>query len=255
MAHLIYTNNGEEIEYKDIIPEDPADRRFMEMIADVAPYTLTARRGIEALYGLYKAVQYIVEKKIPGGFVECGVWRGGAIILCALTLKHFGDLDRRIYLYDTFEGMTAPEARDIDWDGVSEKEKWDTAQEIARGHPGATLRSGFGGNIETVRKNVLTSGYPEKNFIFIKGPVEQTIPATVPGGISLLRLDTDWYSSTYHELVHLYPLLNAGGVLIIDDYGWCRGAREATDQYFKEKNPRMFLTRTDSSVRMGVKLD
>ena len=109
--------------------------------------------------------------------------------------------------------------------------------------------------METVRKNVLTSGYPEENFIFIKGPLDETISATVPGGIPLLPLDTDWYSSIYHELVHLYPLLNTGGVLIIDDYRWCRGAREATDQYFKEKNLKMFLTRTDSSVRTGVKLD
>lgn len=254
MAHLIYTNNGEEIEYKDIIPDDPDDQHFIGMIADIAPFTMTSQRGIEPLYGLYKAVQYIVEKKIPGDFVECGVWRGGSVMMCALALKHFGDLGRKIYLFDTFEGMTAPEERDVDWDGVSPKEKWDAAQKIMKDHPGATIRAGFGGGVEDVRKNVLSSGYPEENFIFIKGPVEETIPATAPGGISLLRLDTDWYSSTYHELVHLYPLLRAGDVLIIDDYGWCRGAREATDQYFREKSPNMFLTRTDSSVRMGVKL-
>jgi len=68
-----------------------------------------------------------------------------------------------------------------------------------------------------------------------------------------LRLDTDWYASTYHELVHLYPILSSGGILIIDDYGWCRGARTATDKYIKENKLNLFLSRIDESVRLAVK--
>ena len=97
------------------------------------------------------------------------------------------------------------------------------------------------------------SNYPKDNFIFVKGDVENTIPKTIPLNIALLRLDTDWYASTYHELVHLYPKISSGGILIIDDYGWCRGAREATDKYIKENNLNLFLSRVDESVRIAIK--
>ena len=69
-------------------------------------------------------------------------------------------------------------------------------------------------------------------FHLIKGKVENTISCRMPNAISLLRLDTDWYESTAHELKHMYPVLSVGGVLIIDDYGHWRGSREATDKYF-----------------------
>ncbi|MFC1491985.1 TylF/MycF/NovP-related O-methyltransferase [Nitrospinota bacterium] len=247
MVHLKFVINGTEFEYKDIIMEDPGDAHFIETISKFSPYTMTTMHGLESPYALYKAIQYIVEKEIPGDIVECGVWRGGSIILSALALKHFGDLSRKLFLYDTFQGMTRPEDRDVDWDGVSPKARWDADRDISR--------MGFGGTLEEVRKNVFSSGYPEDKFIFVEGDVEETIPGTVPENISLLRLDTDWYRSTYHELVHLYPLLSVGGILIIDDYGWCRGAREATDKYLKEENPMLFLSRINSTVRLGVKME
>ena len=77
-----------------------------------------------------------------------------------------------------------------------------------------------------------STGYPPDRVRYVKGPVERTIPDRLPGGpIALLRLDTDWYESTRHELLHLFPLLSPGGVLIIDDYGHWSGARKAVDEY------------------------
>ena len=244
----IKRQDGTEFNYRDIIKDDPDDRYFLQILNEFAPYTMTVFRGIEPAYSLYKAVQYLVGNKIPGDFVECGVWRGGSVILVALALAHFGDTDRKIYLYDTFEGMTRPEKQDVDWDGNDLLKKWerDSAQK-------KNLRWGYGGSVEEVREAVYASNYPKDNFVFVKGPVEDTVPGAVPEKIALLRLDTDWYSSTYHELVHLYPLLGPGGILIIDDYGWCRGARQATDQYIKENNLDLYLCRVDESVRLAVK--
>jgi hypothetical protein len=68
-----------------------------------------------------------------------------------------------------------------------------------------------------------------------------------------LRLDTDFYRSTHHELVHLYPSLVPGGVLIIDDYGAFQGARKATDEYIRQNNLRLFLSRIDEHVRLAIK--
>jgi hypothetical protein len=89
--------------------------------------------------------------------------------------------------------------------------------------------------------------------LFIKGKVEETIPGTLPKEISLLRLDTDWYESTLHNLVHLYPLLRKGGILILDDYGHWQGARKATDEYFARENIIPFLSRIDYTGRLYVK--
>jgi O-methyltransferase len=69
--------------------------------------------------------------------------------------------------------------------------------------------------------------------VLVKGPVENTIPATVADRISLLRLDTDWYSSTKHEIEHLYARLSPHGVLILDDHGHYRGAQQAIERIFR----------------------
>jgi hypothetical protein len=105
--------------------------------------------------------------------------------------------------------------------------------------------------MEDVRANLLSTGYPAEKIHLIKGKVEDTIPGTLPRGLSILRLDTDWYESTRHELIHLYPLLHPKGVLIIDDYGDWQGAKKAVDEYFKESE--IFLHRIDRTGRIAIK--
>jgi hypothetical protein len=83
--------------------------------------------------------------------------------------------------------------------------------------------------------------------------VEDTIPARAPDSISVLRLDTDFYASTRHELTHLWPRLTAGGILIVDDYGHFEGARKAVDEFFAERGERPFLHRVDYTARLVVK--
>ena len=86
------------------------------------------------------------------------------------------------------------------------------------------------------------------------GKVEQTIPAAAPPSIALLRLDTDWYESTRHELEYLFPRLAIGGVLIIDDYGWWAGARRAVDEYFGAHSAPILLNIIDDTGRVGVRV-
>lgn len=75
----------------------------------------------------------------------------------------------------------------------------------------------------------------------------------IEGAIALLRLDTDWYESTKHELVHLFPRLAENGPLIVDDYGHWQGQKMAVDEYFPENNLRIFLSRIDYTGRIGIK--
>jgi hypothetical protein len=107
--------------------------------------------------------------------------------------------------------------------------------------------------LETVKQTMSLSDYPSDNIQYIKGRVEETIPAIMPEKIALLRLDTDWYESTKHELIHLFPKLVKGGVLIIDDYGFWKGARKAVDEYIVENKIQILLNRLDNTGRVGVK--
>jgi hypothetical protein len=107
-------------------------------------------------------------------------------------------------------------------------------------------------SIDAVRENMRRTAYPLERIRFVKGKVEDTIPANAPDAMAILRLDTDWFESTWHELVHLYPQI-PGGVLIVDDYGWWKGARRAVQRYFVEHDVRMLLTRVDNTGRMGIK--
>ena len=212
------------------------------IISTAKPFTGTS---IERMAALINAVTYITRHGIPGDIAECGVWRGGSMMTIALTLLALGDKSRSLYLYDTFEGMSSPTEYDKSGDGVS-------AEEQLRREPKGTGVWCYA-SLDDVRANILSTGYPEKNIHLIKGKVEDTIPRTIPSSLSLLRLDTDWYESTKHELTHLYPLLQAKGVVIIDDYGHWEGARKAVDEYFQERGEAVYLHRIDYTGRSLVK--
>ena len=218
---------------------------FLELDALCRDATMTS---LERMYALYAATRYIVDNALPGDFVECGVWRGGSVMLMALTLLRRGDTSRDLWLYDTFGGMTAPTGDDVQ--AMSGRSAAEILGEHAR-----TADDPFWGIAPraAVEENLRRTGYPFERFHFVEGDVAATLPKIAPPAIALLRLDTDWYASTRHELEQLYPRLARGGVLIVDDYGYWRGARKATDDYLATLRPRPLLHRIDYTGRMCVK--
>jgi O-methyltransferase len=220
----------------DVEPE------FLELYIRCREYTMTSW---ERLYALHKAVQYIVANAIPGDLVECGVWRGGSMRLAAMALLAGGATDRKLYLYDTFEGMTEPTQLDIDLYGNRAIDDW--AQIKRRG-----VRWSYA-PLDEVRRTIAATGYPMDKVILVKGPVEATIPQIIPNKIALVRLDTDWHASTLHAIEHLYPRLSSHGVLILDDYGHYKGARQAVDDYLASILPKPLLNRIDYSCRLALK--
>lgn len=224
-------------------PVMDADERFMRIHAACKDYTMTSK---ERMFALYTAVRYAIDASIPGDFVECGVWKGGSSMVIAATLLELGATDRTIHLYDTFEGMSEPTEEDTLMTDASmdTHERWTSDQ---KGEYNKWCYS----PLDEVKRNLASTGYPMDRVRFVKGKVEDTIPAQIPETIALLRLDTDWYESTKHELEHLYPLLERQGVLIIDDYGNWAGSKKAVDEYF-EGTP-LLLSRVDYTGRMGIK--
>jgi O-methyltransferase len=220
-------SNPMRSELADLTPPE------LKIVDSIEQYTMTTAQRIAALID---AIHYITSHRIPGDLVECGVWRGGSMMAAALTLDLDKDTSRDLYLYDTFEGMPAATDKDRDYMGQS----------------GGRLRGEFITSFEEVHTNILSTGYPKDRIHLVKGMVEETIPRIAPRQICLLRLDTDWYESTKHELRYLFPLLQPGGVLIIDDYGHWQGARKATDEYFRENELDLYFHRVDYSCRLAI---
>lgn len=230
----------EQAQYKDM------DAGFLPILELVKRYSMTS---VERMYAVYKSIEYLEKAKIPGSIVECGVWRGGSIMAALATLKALGTTDRDVYLFDTFEGLPEPDAeRDVDMFGNRAMDGWIP-------HSRGKHQSNWAyASLEDVTANVASVGYPMERVHFVKGLVEDTIPDVLPGKIAFLRLDTDFYSSTAHEMKHLYPRLEKLGVLIIDDYGHFLGAREAVDEYFAQTGDPILLQRIDYSGRLALKV-
>jgi O-methyltransferase len=220
------------------------DTATVDTYNKVKQYTMTTP---ERIASLCNAVNYLVKNNIQGDIVECGVWRGGSTMAAIDTLIKAGDMTRQVYLYDTFEGMSEPTEYDKVFTGTTAGELLNSTEK-----EDPTSVWCFSA-LEEVQKNVGSLKYPLELVHYVKGKVEETIPATLPGKIALLRLDTDWFESTAHELKHLYPLLVPGGVIIIDDYGHWEGARKAVDEYIANNSLPLLLNRIDYTGRIGVK--
>lgn len=214
------------------------------VMARVSPYTMTSA---ERVYGLIQAVDYVCHNRLAGDFVECGVWRGGSAMAMAEQLSHRGHTDCTLWLYDTFSGMTPPAAVDVSRQGQRAVEKFRRLS--ADGQSSQWCRVG----LEAVQANMAKTPFPANRIRYVEGKVEDTLPSQAPERIALLRLDTDWYASTKHELEHLYPRLVSGGVLIVDDYGEWQGCRRAVDEYFSQLSSVPLLNRIDHTCRLAVK--
>ena len=207
--------------------------KLENFISIVKPYTMTS---VERIKSLYQSLEYIRLNDIEGDIVECGVWKGGNILGC-LEYLNFYNINKTVWLYDTFSGMTETTPFDVDLNGVSGKQ-WEMKCDCTLGE---------------VQKIIDEKKYPNNRIKYVVGDITKTLLSeiNVPKKISLLRLDTDWYESTKIEMEILYPNLIDNGVLIIDDYGHWVGARKAVDDYFTSINKTpMFETIDYTGIKM-----
>jgi len=207
------------------------------IIASVDRYTMTDHLAVT---GLVEALDYLDRNGVSGSIVEFGVWRGGSAMAAALRLKNL-EIERQLFLFDTFEGMTNPGKEDIRTrDDAAAESILDSVRCIA--------------SIEDVTRNLERTEFPRSQIFLTRGPVEETVPDGLPPEIALARLDTDWYQSTLHELRHTWDRIPSGGVLIIDDYHYWKGSRQAVDEFFSERGINILLSRIGSGgTVIGVK--
>lgn len=212
---------------------------------------LAAAKGLSmtspiAQWELIQAIRHVERNTIAGDIVECGVWRGGNLVIAGLLRQRMG-FERQIWAYDTFAGMTAPTAADF----KPAEEALDVAGKFE-----SLERDGHNDWCMASEEDVLANfenRVGDRKLNTVKGPVEETLarPENLPERIAILRLDTDFYESTKAEMDVLYPRLASGGVLIVDDYGEWAGARKAVDEYFADRP--VWLHYVTHTVRLMVK--
>ena len=190
--------------------------------------------GAKRMNNVRSECERVVKAGVPGDFMETGVWRGGACIMMRAVLEAYCISDRRVIAADSFAGFPPPtQPADAGFDFHS--------------------RPDFAVALEEVKGAFARYGLLDEQVVFLKGLFKDTLPAAPVDVLALLRLDTDWYESTRHELVHLYPRLVDGGVLIVDDYGHWEGARKAVDEFLDRRSMGVPLRRLDYAARVLVK--
>lgn len=239
-SKVLKIKTEEELFLNEAIIEDEF-KKYHQFVKD---YTMTS---VQNQYALYQSVNHIIKNNVKGDIVECGVWKGGSSLMMASILTKNNVMNKNLYLYDTYTGMTSPSNNDFRNDnGKLAEIKFHEKDNI-------DFVDWCYSSIEEVKSTMNKSDYPKEKIFYVKGKVEDTLKSHQHQRISLLRLDTDFYESTKIELEELFPLVSKNGIIIIDDYGHWAGAKKAVDEYFTKNNYNLFMHRVDYTARLIIK--
>lgn len=171
--------------------------------------------GVRRLENIRDLAQRALDEGVPGDFIETGVWRGGCCILMRGVLEVNSAKDRKVYVADSFAGLPPPNLetypQDAGWDFHKYKE--------------------LAVSLDNVKDNFSRYGLLDDQVVFVKGWFTETLPSLNAGPFSLIRLDGDWYESTYVALEALYPKLSPGGFVILDDVNFIPPCQQAVMDY------------------------
>ncbi|MBX3172027.1 MAG: class I SAM-dependent methyltransferase [Candidatus Eremiobacteraeota bacterium] len=193
--------------------------------------------GQEALTSLRNCARQAIWLRVPGDFMECGTWRGGACILLRAIQNALGvGSRRRTWVADSFQGLPQPDQL---VDAVL--------------HAYLKETGSFSVSLEEVRQNFARYGLLDEGVCFLPGWFADTLPSW-QGQLALLRLDGDWYESTYTALEHLYDKVSWGGFIIIDDYNPVIGAYAAVNDFRAARSITDPLVQVDHQIHFWRKL-
>lgn len=226
----------------------------------VRPYTMLP---VPRLISLYTQVKYCEQHNIRGDYMECGVWKGGAVGLMALTNQLYGTKRRNLYLFDSFNDICPPDPELDGQRAIRDALKYShtTGEQIFGRKKFKSLKGfydSFGGKgtLHQTKKLLFSQiGYDKHKVQFYKGWFEDTIPkaSKYVKQLAILRIDADWYKSVYISLKYFYPKVVKGGFIIIDDYGYYEGCTKAVKKYFSEHNIRLYPNYIDSGCVYFIK--
>lgn len=225
-------------------------------IERIRPYTMLPQGR---LVTLYQQVAYCEKHSMPGSFVECGVWKGGAVGLMALANMKHTVHRRHLHLFDSFQEICQPdESVDGQADVARIKRKLGRASLSGELEPITGVYDSIGGPGTLEENRQLLErilGYDAEYLHYHVGWFQETLPvkSSEIDSIAILRLDGDWYASTKICLDYLYAKVVSGGFVIIDDYGAYEGCKKAVDEFIEDNQLEVYLNHVDSICRYWIK--
>ncbi len=179
--------------------------------------------GLARMRNLRTLCERAIMDRVPGDFIETGVWRGGACIFMRAILEAYGDAERRVFVADSFKGLPPPDPARYPADAGDAHH---TYGELAVSRA-------------QVEDNFRRYGLLDERVVFLEGWFKDTLPAAPIERLAVLRLDGDMFASTMQALDALYHKVSAGGFVIIDDYflGPCARAVDEFRQRHRIASP------------------
>jgi len=209
------------VEDRSLTPDERAEGRTWSSYADTMI-------GLKRLDSLQACIETVLTERIPGDFIETGVWRGGACIFMRAVLAVHDVRDRRVFVADSFEGLPKPDTA-----------KWPVDRRSTfHLHPYLAISQ------DQVRDNFRKYDLLDDQVVFLPGWFSDTLPTAPIERLAILRFDGDMYGSTMDVLTNLYPKLSTGGFCIIDDYG-LRRCQQAVDDFRAAHRITAEITRVD----------
>lgn len=228
-------------------------KKSVEIVKD---YTMMPHVNLATLY---EQVVYCEKNNIDGDFVECGVWKGGAVGIMALSNLNHSNKRRALHLFDAFDDICPPDPSKDGIRAIEDVIKYSKVKDLnnlEKNQPIKGIYDSFGGHgrIEDCN-NLLTNliNYPRENIYYYKGWFQDTLDKSNIDKIAILRLDGDWYDSIKICLDKFYDKVSKNGVIIIDDYGYYDGCTKAVDDFFKERGIINFLSYSNFGCRYFIK--
>ncbi|MDD5449335.1 MAG: macrocin O-methyltransferase [Candidatus Omnitrophica bacterium] len=192
------------------------EAKLYKLIQTVKPYTMVDPFRLSMLYELACGIA----NKVEGDIIECGVCNGGSAAILAAAVVNYPN---KLWLYDTFEGIPPPTEKD---------------GSLAKDYEGKLK-----GSIDKVNKVLTQVNFPLERIIFRKGNFKDTFQNPLPNKVALLHIDADWYESVLDSLRTFYSLVSEGGVVILDDFGYWEGARQAFYDFCAEYKVKPLVER------------
>jgi hypothetical protein len=150
-------------------------------------------------------------KNLTGAVAECGSYTGVSAWFVANEID-----GTDFYLFDSFEGLSAPSNKDFAPDGVSQWSKGDMMS----------------------TEEILTENMKEFSSIHImKGWIPERFNEVSDKQFKLVHIDVDLYEPTWESLAFFYDRMVSGGVIVMDDYGFenCPGPYSAANEFMSSR--------------------
>ena len=208
LDQVINIHNYQADKIQALFDDPDSQHNYRERIFGF-PYTMIGRARLDSLQMM---VETVLRENITGDFLEAGVWRGGASIFMRAMLDLCCDAKRKVYVADSFKGLPPPELsqdKDLNF------------------HLDPTLSV----SLEVVKSHFERFGLLDDRVEFMPGWFEDTLKASEPRQLSILRADGDLYKSTMDILDNLYHRVTPGGFVVIDDFGAIPACRQAVEDF------------------------